>query len=322
MLNNNNHYPKNKNHKNYPNNYYNKVIKVNKTFNRDNNNNDIYNYYSNYRIEPNKLNENSINISCYKTTNEYSFNYGTNTFNDSKYNYKSNNNSNNSSYSKYKYIKIKDGEMQLFHKKNQTNQPVGPVSLNFKNYFNKEKIKSRQNHKHKNLKYENYTTNKTINQFLLNNTNNNKEIDTCLEQNKPIRLNYNKDIILDRNGKENSNMNKNSYEYYKDLEQKINNLKNNIGFEGDNDEFIEYLKILKLKADITNLVGYMFNNDDKFNEEEIKKCFYKLEQLKKNQNDNENLLNIYKYIAEQLLPIQSKHKIGKNGNKFNFSNDI
>lgn len=324
MLNNKN-YPKNKNHKNYHNNYYNKVIKVNKTFSRDNN--DIYNYYSNYRIEPNKSNENSINISSYRTTNEYSLNFGLNTFNDSKYNYKSNNNSNSCSYSKYKYIKIKDGEMQLFQKKNQPNQPL---SLNSKNYFNKEKVKSRQNHKSKNLKNENYITNKTINQFLLNNTNNNKEINTCLKQNKPIRLNYNKDIIQDRNDKENSSMNNNSYEYYKNLEQKINNMKKNIGFEGNDDEFIEYIKIIKLKADITNLVGYIFNNNEKFSEEEIKKCFYKLEQLKKNKNENENLLNIYKYIAEQLLPIQAKHKNGykndklmeKNGYKFNFSNDI
>lgn len=215
--------------------------------------------------------------------------------------------------------------MQLFQKKNEA------VSLNSKNYFNKEKIKSRQNHKQKNLKYENYITNKTINQFLLNNTNNCKDINTCLKQNKPIRLNYNKDIIQDRNGKENNSIiNNNSYEYSKNLEQKISSMKNNMGFEGNDDEFIEYLKIIKLKADITSLVGYMFNNDEKLNEEEIQKCFYKLEQLKKNKNENENLLNIYKYIVEQLLPLQSKYKneykndklMEKDGHKLNFSNDI
>ena len=318
----NKHYPKNRNPKNYHNNCYNKIIKVNKTIKKENN--DIYNYYSNYRIEQNKSNENSINISGYRTTNEFSLNYGSNTFNDSRYNYKNNNNSNSSSYSKFKYIKIKDGEMQLFQKKSQPNQPV---SYNTKNYFNKEKKKSRQN----NLNYENYSTNKT-NQFLLNNNNNYKELNTCIKQNKPIRLNYNKDIIQDRNGKENSFINNNSYEYCQNLKQKINNMKNNIGFEGNDDDFIEYLKILKLKSDITNLVGYMFNNDETFSEGEMKKCFYKLEQLKKNKNENENLLNIYKYIAEQLLSMQSKHKNGyknkneklmdNNGNKFNFSNDI
>ena len=282
---------------------------MNKTFNIDNN--DIYNYYSNYRIEQNKSNENSINISGYRTSNEYSLNFGSNTFNDSQYNYKSNNNSNCSSYSKYKYIKIQDGDIQLFHKKNQ---PIQPVSYNSKNYFNKEK-KSRQNyHKQKNLKCENYSTNKTINQFLLNNTNNCKEINNSIKQNKPIRLNYNKDIIRGRNGKENSFINNNSSSSGRsqNLEQKINIMKNNIGFEGNDDEFIEYLKVLKIKSDITNLVGYMFNNDEKFNEEEIKKCFYKLEQLKNNKNENENLLNIYKYIAEQLLSVQNKYKNGYN----------
>ena len=323
---NNRQYPKNRNHKNCHNNNYNKVIKINKTFNRDNN--DICNYYSNYKIEQSKSNENSINISGYRTTNEYSLNFGSNTFNDIKYNYKSNNNNSNSSscsHSKYKYIKLKDGEMQLFQKKNQ------PSSLNSRNYFNKEKIKSRQNNnKNNNLKYENYTTNKTINQFLLNNANNCKEMNTCLKQNKPIRLNYNKDIIQNRSSKENTIIKNNSYDYRKNLEQKINNLKKNIGFEGNDDEFIEYLKIIKLKADITNLVGHMFINDENINDEEIKKCFYKLEQLKKNKNENENLLNIYKYIAEQLLSAQNLHKNGykndklmnKNGNKFNFSNNI
>ena len=47
----NKHYPKNRNPKNYHNNCYNKIIKVNKTIKKENN--DIYNYYSNYRIEQN-----------------------------------------------------------------------------------------------------------------------------------------------------------------------------------------------------------------------------------------------------------------------------
>ena len=127
----------------------------------------------------------------------------------------------------------------------------------------------------------------------------------CLNNNNPIRLNYNididktlndKDIIISKNKK---------------IQQKINKIKNKFHFEGNNDEFIEFLKIIKLKADITNLVEKMFNDGKNLNEEIIKNCFYKLENFVNNKNnENENLLCIYQYLVEHLL--NSNNNINKN----------
>ena len=293
---NQNHDYSHKNNKNINNQSHNKISKMNKTYNRDNN--ELYNnYYYKYNINKNKSYEKSINFIDFKNKKENSFNSGQNEKyeNENKFNKRDNNVNNNNSYNKY--INIEDGEIQLFQKKNQTS------TLN--NFHNKEKIKSRQRHKQKFINNEYYTSNKIINHFLLNNTNNFKDIKLGLNHNNPIRVNYNMNINQEVNDK-NKIAKKNSYDYKNKLQKKINNIKKEIGFEGNNDKFIEYLKLINLKSDITNLVKNIFNNDEKSNEAKIKKCFYKLENLKSKNNENENLLNIYKYLSEQLLKMKNK----------------
>ena len=246
---------------------------MNKTYNKDYNN---YDYI---------LNEPSININVHSKNKKNNINNNLNGSIDSQY---ENNNYNQNN----ECVKLRDGEIQLFQKKNHAS------SLNNNHINNKEKIKSRQRHKNKFFNHDYYSTNKIINHFLLNKTNNNKSNKYDSNNDKPIRLNYNKDIGKEMNDKED---NDDSYEYNKTLQYKINDMKKRIGFEGNNDEFIEYLKIIKLKSDITYMAKNIFNSDEKVNEEDIKKCFYKLEHLKNKINENENLLNIYKYLTEQLL---------------------
>ena len=280
---NNNLQYKNKNQKNN-NHSYNKVIKINRTYNKE----------SNTNLYKNKGSEKSINVNDFRNRKRYSFNSDSNLQYDNKYNSKSNNNSNNCSFKKF--IKFKDGDMQLFNKKNK------PISLQTNRIHNNEKIKSRQKYKNKNLNHEYNTTNKVLNRFLIHNINNYnyKSKKSCLNYNKPIRLNYNNDT--DKHNNCQDNIDSNSYEKNKKFKHKINNVKKKIGYEGNNDEFIEYLKIIKLKADIIYIIQNMFNEKD------IKKCFWKLDDLINDNNyDNENLLNIYQYLAEQLLNLQIKN---------------
>ena len=286
------------NYKNKKNNYsYNKVIKVNRTYNRDSNNNFNQNE-----------SEKSLNVNEFRNHKRYSVNFDTKMHYE-KYNSKSNNNSNNCSFNKF--IKNKEGEMQLFNKKNK------PISLQSNRLRNNGKIKSRQQHKNKYLNHEYNTTNKILNHFLVNNINNYKNKTSCLNYNKPIRLNYNndsdkynkyKDIIINQYNNDN--------DIYDNIKKnKINYMKKKLGFEGNNNDFIGYLKIIKLKADITNFVEKMFNVSENLNEKEIQiqSSFYRLENLIDDNNyENENLLKIYQYLAEQLL-------IANNINKNNFS---
>jgi hypothetical protein len=230
-------------------------------------------------------------------------------YNKNKHNKHNNYKSNNVSFNRY--IKSKEGEIQLFQKEsNQTSLQTNHSNSS----HNKEKDNLRQRNKQKNTNQDYYASNKIINHFLLNKTNSNKVIKNGSNNDKPIRLNYNKDIENEISDKENIN---NSNEYKYNIEQKINKMKKKICFKGNNDQFIEYLKLIKLKSDIINMVTNMFTDDDneKVNEEEIKKYFYKLEHLKNNRNENENLLNIYKYLTEQLL-------MANNINRCDISKDI
>lgn len=301
----NNHY-NNNNISHKKNHSYNKVIKINKsTYNNNNNYNYDYNNYNNKK----KGSEKSINVNDYRNYKEYNLNYDTNLPYDNKYIYKSNNNSNHNSFNKY--IKINDGEIQLFHKKNK------PYLMHGNNSHDKEKVKSRQRHKQNYLNKEYNTTNKIINHFMLSNANkNNNKMNSCINDNNPIRINY----IRDYENKKNENNygitprndnNNNLYENNKakKIQQKINNMKKKIGFEGNNDEFIEYLRIIKIKADITYLVENMFNSGGNSDEETTKMCFKKLENLIENKNNEEkNLLDIYQYLVEQLLKTNNINK--------------
>ena len=259
---------------------------MNRTYNKDCN--DYLNY--NYNLNRSKESEMFLNLfnnnnNNYRPHKSNSINYEPNIFYEKKYKYQSNSNN----CSRNKFIKLDEGEIQLFQKKNK------PMTLHINNFHNKNKIKSRQRHKQKFLNHEYNTSNKIKSHYMLNNTNNSKNI-LCLNRNNPIRLNYNleidktmneKDILISKNKK---------------IQHKINKIKKTFEFKGNNDEFIEFLKIIKIKADITNLVENIFNKGKNLDEEGIKKCFYKLENMMNNtKNENENLLYIYQYLAEHLL---------------------
>ena len=295
-INKHNYKNQNKNHKNNFNHSYNKVLKVNRTYIRDSD--EFHNH--------NKSNEHSINIndnSNKEYSSSYMDSYGT------KYKLNKNNyNSNNISFNKYN--KLKEGKIQLFEKRCHQSSLKTNHTINSRN---KEKIKSLQRNKEKCINNDYYSTNKMINHFLLNNTNNNKSVKNGQNHHKPIRLNYNVDIEKEIIDKENYSNNSNKYKNY--LQQKINEMKKKICFKGNNDQFIEYLKIIKIKSDIANIITNMFSDTEKLNEGDIKNYFYKLELLKNNKKENENLLNIYKYLAEQLL-------MANNINKCDISTEI
>jgi hypothetical protein len=286
----------------------------NKEYNDDNY---IVNFdYNNYNINKNKASEKSINVNDYRNHIDYNLNNDLDDISyDKNFSFKTNNKSN-------KFIKFNDGEILLYHKKNK------PNLMQEDNSYDKEKIKSRQKHKQKTLKNQYNTTNKIINHFILSNLNKNKKLNSCINDNNPIRINYNEkaknfDITPrhDKNcditsGNDNSITSCENNNKTKKIQQKINNMKKKVGFEGNNEEFIEYLRILKIKADITYLVENIFNNKENEDENMTKMCYKKLENLIENKNNEEkNLLNIYQYLVEQLL---KTNNISKN----NFLNDI
>ena len=286
----------------------------NKEYNDDNY---IVNFdYNNYNINKNKASEKSINVNDYRNHIDYNLNNDLDDISyDKNFSFKTNNKSN-------KFIKFNDGEILLYHKKNK------PNLLQEDNSYDKEKIKSRQKHKQKTLKNQYNTTNKIINHFILSNLNKNKKLNSCINDNNPIRINYNEkaknfDITPrhDKNcditsGNDNSITLCENNNKTKKIQQKINSMKKKVGFEGNNEEFIEYLRILKIKADITYLVENIFNNKENEDENTTKMCYKKLENLIENKNNEEkNLLNIYQYLVEQLLKTN-------NISKYNFLNDI
>ena len=282
-----------------------------------NDDNYIFNFdYNNYNINKKKASEKSINVNEYRNHIDYNLNNDLNDMPyDKNFSFKINNKSN-------KIIKINDGEIQLYNKKNKSNL------LHEDNSHNKEKIKSRQRHKQKTLKNQYNTTNKIINRFILSNLNKNKKMNSCINDNNPIRINYNeksKNFVItprhDKNcdiisGSDSSIILCENNSKTKKIQQKINSMKKKVGFEGNNEEFIEYLRILKIKADITYLVENIFNSKENEDENITKMCYKKLEKLIENKNTEEkNLLNIYQYLVEQLLKTN-------NINKDNFLNDI
>ena len=184
-----------------------------------------------------------------------------------------------------------------------------PISLNENNILlNEERTSCEQN----NINYKYNNIDKIKNHFMMNNTTDFKNIKSCVNHNKPIRINYNmeieKDIEKDYNINQ-KNENNSIYDKYKKIQNKIDNMKKKIGFEGSNEEFIEHLKMIKLKAEITNLVENMFtNNEDSkdIDEEETKKCFQNLEKLINNKvTEDKNMLSIYQYLVEQLLKVNN-----------------
>jgi hypothetical protein len=75
------------------------------------------------------------------------------------------------------------------------------------------------------------------------------------------------------------------------------------------DEFIKYLKVVKLKAELTQLVEMIFNNGEKLNEDNAKMCFCKLENFSDNKHhENDNILNVYQYLVEKLFELNNFNK--------------
>ena len=284
------------NHKGYHS-YNNKVIKINRNnnktyngnisssinlFNRINLNNKTMNY-NDYIYKENSVNYNSNNVS----DSENAFNY----------NGKSSNLRNYNSYNSHcanKYYELNDEERKLIQK-----MKTKPISLNENNVYNNKNIKSSHVHEKNNKNPQNNINNKIKNHFMMNNINN-KAIKSTLNHNMPIRINY-----YNNYSKENNLVKKNT----KNIQNKINALKKKIGFKGNNDEFIEYIKILKVKSDITQLIINMFNNGKNIDENGIKNCFLSLEHLMSNKvKEDKNLLNIYQYLIEQLLQVNNINK--------------
>ena len=180
-----------------------------------------------------------------------------------------------------RFIKIKGGEENLFQRKNK------PISFYENNCYKK----------HKNIKN---ITNREISSFMDVNRTVPKNMKSYVASNKPIRLNYNNDLqndIIERKShKKNINTSYN---------EKINNLKQSISFKGDNEEFIEYLRIIKIKSDITKLILGMFQMDPYLNDEEIKICFNKIDKLSNNKIKKETG-QIYQYLVEELIKVNNR----------------
>ena len=163
-------------------------------------------------------------------------------------------------------------------------------------------------------------TNQIINHLDLNNSNDIRNTDFYNMKNKPIRLNYNYreyDEIMQKiynkyKSKKNENnpkLNLNNIGNIKYVQERIINLKEKFNFEGSNDEFIKYLKVVKLKAELTQLVEMIFNDDKKLNEDNAKKCFCKLENfLDYKYHENDNILNVYQYLVEKLFELNNFNK--------------
>lgn len=291
------------NHKGYHS-YNNKVIKINR------NNNKTYN--SNISssinlINRNNLNNKTVNYNDYIYQKDNSVNYNSNNVSDCENafncNGKSSNLRNYNSYNSHcanKYYELNDEERKLIQK-----MKTKPISLNGSNFYNNNKnIKSSHIHEKNNKNPLNNITNKIKNHFMMNNTNN-KVIKSGLNHNMPIRINY-----YNNYNKENGcDLVKKNTKNIQNIQKKINDLKKKIGFKGNNDEFIEYIKILKIKADITQLIVNMFNNGKNIDENGIKNCFLSLEHLMSNKvKEDKNLLNIYQYLIEQLLQVNNINK--------------
>ena len=220
-----------------------------------------------------------------------------------------------------KFINIKDGDIQLFQKfKNK--------HINMKN--SNLKIQTKTNYENNKINIYNNKFNKTnqiANHINLNNTNSVKNMNSYINKYKPIRLNYNKkqqynEILQQTCNKYNNNINdedenikekkENEFSLNQNNERiqvKIDNLKNQFGFSGSNEEFIKYLEIIKIKSDLTLLVEILFNNGEKLDEEKAEECFNKLENLLEYKNyEEKNILNGYQYLFEKLVKINNLNK--------------
>lgn len=284
-------------------------------------NDDAYHFKNDYLIFENKTIDHkdiNRNKNRYNITNEDQ-KKNDNSFNEDKDELKirskaiySNRNYQHKFQNQNKFINIKDGDIQLFQKFKNKQATMKNNNLNMKRKPITKKNKPSNNKFNK--------TNQITNHLFLNNSkiDNNENMNSYINKNKPIRLNYNNNYQYDEmlqkiKYKYNDDIKKENeydiglYNSNTDLiQEKIDNLKNNFCFVGSNEEFIKYLKVVKMKAELTNLVEILFNKGEYLNEENAEECFYKLNNLVDYKNNEENnLLNGYKYLYEKLLEINN-----------------
>lgn len=284
-------------------------------------NDDAYHFKNDYLIFENKTIDHkdiNRNKNRYNITNEDQ-KKNDNSFNEDKDGLEirskaiySNRNYHHKFQNQNKFINIKDGDIQLFQKFKNKQATMKNNNLNMKRKPITKKNKPSNNKFNK--------TNQITNHLFLNNSkiDNNENMNSYINKNKPIRLNYNNNYQYDEmlqkiKYKYNDDIKKENeydiglYNSNTDLiQEKIDNLKNNFCFVGSNEEFIKYLKVVKIKAELTNLVEILFNKGEYLNEENAEECFYKLNNLVDYKNNEENnLLNGYKYLYEKLLEINN-----------------
>ena len=93
------------------------------------------------------------------------------------------------------------------------------------------------------------------------------------------------------------------------IQEKINKFKNKFSFKGNNEDFIKYLSIVKIKAEIVSLIETLFNNGEKIIKENAEECFYKLENFIDFKNkEKRNALKVYQYLVNKLLEINNLNK--------------
>lgn len=280
-------------------------------------NDDIYQYKKDFI---NRHENNSYITIEEQEKNDNSFNEEKNELNDLDIEKRRNYNNPNFEYkikNQNKFINLKGGDIQLFKKFKNHQTPIKNANTKIQKIINSKKNKQ-------NMEYKFNNTNQIINHFNLSNTkiDKNLNLNSYINNNKPIRLNYNNnynyDEISQRICNKLSNINKNEndinqYDNIESIQNNIDDLKHNFNFIGNNDEFIKYLKIIKMKAELTNLVEILFNNGKNIDERNAEKYFYKIDNMVEYKNNEEkNLLNGYQYLIEKLVEINNL-----NSNNFN-----
>lgn len=213
-----------------------------------------------------------------------------------------------------KFIDIGYGEAQLFQKYKNRNSLINNTNTNFR-----RKINSKNNKANSNFRIN--KTNQLINHLNLNEKKNTKDEDLYINKNKPIRLKYNnkKNDYDEINEKiyDKYNDNKKENEYDSDninnkeelIQEKINKFKTKFDFKGNNEDFIKYLNIVKIKTELVNLIEMIANNGKKINQENAEECFNKLEQfIEFKNNEKRNALKVYQYLVDKLLEINNLDK--------------
>ena len=83
----------------------------------------------------------------------------------------------------------------------------------------------------------------------------------------------------------------------------IDDLIHKVNYNGDKRNFPKYMKELKLKADITNIVQNMFKNEVN--------CYDGLDKFWKNYSKQKKILDMYKFLLERLIQI-NQNRINDN----------